>query len=202
MMTRKWNKGILCVFALAILCVAGGCDPQDEKALPSSSASSAAVSSGSASSSGSVAPAAKPREAKELTVKLYYPREDGSALVAVSRKVRIPDGADKYTAAVRSLMEGTKEKGQATIIPRQTKLRGIKVKDGVAKVDLSGDLTKHFVGGSTGEEMLVGSIVNTLTEFPEITSVQILIDGAAVESIAGHMDLTVPIKRMDGILPK
>ncbi len=201
-MTIKWKKGILCVFALAILCVAGGCDPQDEKALPSSSASSVAVSSGSLSSSGSVAPAVKSKEEKELTVKLYYPKEDGSALVTVSRKVKIPDGADKYTVVLRSLMKGTKEAGQTTIIPRQAKLRGIQVKDGVARVDFSGDLAKYFVGGSTGEEMLVGSIVNTLTEFPEVKSVQILIDGAAVESIAGHMDLTGPIKRMEGILAK
>ena len=137
-----------------------------------------------------------------MTVKVYYPNDEGERLVAVSRKVKLSDRADKYTAALKSLMEGTKEKGQSTIIPRQTKIRSVKVKDGVATVDFSGDILKHFVGGSTGEEMLVGSVVNTLTEFPEVTSVQILIDGKPVESLAGHMDLTVPIKRMESILPK
>ena len=205
-MPMKWKKSILCLSALAILCVAGGCDPQGEKALPSSSSSSSSssvASSSGVSSSGSVpAPVAKKEEAKELAVKLYYPKDDGSALVAVSRKVKISEGKDKYTAVIQSLMEGTKENGQTTIIPKRTKLRSVKMKDGVAYVDFSGDLTKHFVGGSTGEEMLVGSVVNTLTEFPEVKSVQILIDGETVESIAGHMDLTVPVKRMDGILPK
>ncbi|MBQ1915709.1 MAG: GerMN domain-containing protein [Selenomonadaceae bacterium] len=192
------------MFALAILLVAGGCDPQGEKQTPSSSSSSSSAvsSSGSSASSSSTSTVAKPVETKEMTVKVYYPNDEGERLVAVSRKVKLSDGADKYTAALKSLMEGTKEKGQSTIIPRQTKIRSVKVKDGVATVDFSGDILKHFVGGSTGEEMLVGSVVNTLTEFPEVTSVQILIDGKPVESLAGHMDLTVPIKRMESILPK
>ena len=201
----KLKKYILCMLALAILLVAGGCDPQGEKQTPSSSSSSSSAvsSSGSSVSSSSGASAdAKQVEAKELTVKVYYPNDVGERLVAVSRKVKLSVGTDKYTAAMKSLMQGTKEKGQSAIIPRQAKLRSVKVKDGVATVDFSGDILKHFVGGSTGEEMLVGSVVNTLTEFPEVTSVQILIDGNPVESLAGHMDLTVPIKRMESILPK
>ena len=67
-------------------------------------------------------------------------------------------------------------------------------------MDFSQDLVKHFVGGSTGEEMLVGSIVNTLTEFPEVKQVQILIEGSPVETIAGHMDLSVPLERMKDLL--
>lgn len=202
------RKYILCVMALAAMLVAGGCDPQGEKLDPGSSSSSQASSSSSISSSSvpssgsnTVAPPKK-SEKKELTVKVYYPNDDGSKLVAVSRKVTVTDGSDKYTAAIQSLMQGTKEKGQSTILPRQTKLRSVKLQDGVASVDFSGDFLKHFVGGSTGEEMLVGSVVNTLTEFPEVKAVQILIDGHSVETLAGHMDLTVPIKRMDAIVQK
>ena len=195
------KKYIFCVLALVTLLVAGGCDPQSGN-IPETVPSSSAVSSESSSPGSGVPAAPKPAEPRELTVRVYYPNDDGSRLVAVSRKVKPEGGTDKYTAVMRSLMLGTKEKGQSTIIPRQTKLRSVKVQGGVAKVDLSGDLVKHFVGGSTGEEMLVGSIVNTLTEFPEVKSVQILIDGNPVESLAGHMDLTMPLKRMESILPK
>ena len=61
-------------------------------------------------------------------------------------------------------------------------------------------LQKNFVGGSTGEEMLVGSVVNTLTEFPEIQKVQILVDGQEVETLSGHMDLSQPLPRMTELL--
>lgn len=200
---KKFFWGMM---VFAALLVAGGCDPQGEKAGPapsaSSSPSSAAASSGSSASSGAAAPAPKAEKKKELVMKLYYPNEDGMRLVAVSRKVEVPDEAGKYAAALQSLMQGTKERGTSMIIPRQAKLKSVKLQDGVAVVDFSGDLGKHFVGGSTGEEMLVGSVVNTLTEFPEVKSVRILIDGQTVETLAGHMDLSVPIQRMESILPK
>ena len=130
---------------------------------------------------------------------VYYARSDGTGLVAVSRTVNT-EKDDKYTAALKSLLTGTKEKGQTTVIPKKAKLRSVTVKDGVATVDFSKELQQNFSGGSTGEEMLVGSIVNTLTDFPEVEKVRILIDGAPVETLSGHMDLSEPISRMTELL--
>lgn len=141
----------------------------------------------------------KQEKVQEYSIKAYYPNEDGTKLLAVKRKIKALD-KDKYAEAVKSLMQGTKEKGRAAIIPKQAKLRSVKLEGGIAKVDFSQDLVKHFVGGSTGEEMLVGSIVNTLTEFPEVKQVQILVEGKAVETLAGHMDLSAPISRMKDLL--
>ena len=132
---------------------------------------------------------------KERQVNVYYPRNDGTGLVAVSRTVH-----DKYTAAMKSLLTGTKEKGQTNVFPKKAKLLGVTVKDGVATVDFSKELQLNFSGGSTGEEMLIGSIVNTLTDFPEIQKVRILIDGASVETLSGHMDLSDPLPRMTELL--
>ena len=114
-------------------------------------------------------------------------------LIADKRTVTL-DGQEKYTAAMESLLEGTKEKGQTNIIPKQTKLRSVKVENGTATVDFTGDLRKDF------ETMLVGSVVDTLTEFPEVKKVQILIDGKKVESLSGHMDLSQPMGRMADLL--
>lgn len=136
---------------------------------------------------------------KERQVNVYYPRNDGTGLVAVSRTVHT-DKDDKYTAAMKSLLTGTKEKGQTNVFPKKAKLLGVTVKDGVATVDFSKELQLNFSGGSTGEEMLIGSIVNTLTDFPEIQKVRILIDGASVETLSGHMDLSDPLPRMTELL--
>ena len=107
---------------------------------------------------------------------------------------------DKYKAAIEELLKGTDKKGTISIIPKRTKLKGVSLKGSKLTVDFSGDMVKYFVGGSTGEELMVGSIVNTLTEFNEVKSVKILIDGREVETIAGHMDLTMPIERIKSIL--
>ena len=136
---------------------------------------------------------------KETQVNVYYPRNDGTGLIAVSRKVNT-EKDDKYTAAMKSLLTGTKEKDQTNVIPKKAKLRSVTVKDGIATVDFSKELEQNFSGGSTGEEMLIGSIVNTLTDFPEVQKVQILIEGASVETLSGHMDLSEPLTRMTELL--
>ena len=136
---------------------------------------------------------------KERKVNVYYAKSDGMGLVAVSRTVNT-EKDDVYTAALKSLMTGTKEKNQTNVIPKKAKLRSVTVKDGVATVDFSKALQQNFSGGSTGEEMLIGSIVNTLTDFPEVQKVRILIDGAPVETLSGHMDLSEPLPRMTELL--
>lgn len=135
--------------------------------------------------------------AQTMFINVYFPNEDGTKLIAVKKKI---ETTDKYTAAMQALMEGTGDKKEVSIIPKDAKLKSVKVKDGIAKVDFSKELVKKFTGGSTGELMLVGSIVDTLTEFPEVKAVQILVEGKSVETIAGHMDTSEPLKRMTEFL--
>lgn len=151
-----------------------------------------------ASSSNKEAQAPEKKVESTLSVTLYYPDDSGMKIIAVKRDVK--PSPDKYTAVMKSLMSGTDKKGTVDIIPKTAKLRSVKVKDGVAKVDFSRELIKDFNGGSTGEEMLVGSIVDTLTEFSEVKKVQILVEGKAVDTIAGHMDTEKPLSRMTGLL--
>ena len=49
--------------------------------------------------------------------------------------------------------------------------------------------------GSYGEMMLCYAITNTLTEFPEIKRVQILIEGKKAITLSGHMDIEDPLTR-------
>jgi len=133
------------------------------------------------------------------TIKVYFPNDDGTKLIAESKKIK-SSGADQYTEIMNALLEGSKDKKVVAIIPAGTKLRSVKVDKGIAYVDFSQEFIKKFNGGSTGELMLVGSIVDTLTEYPEIKAVQILVEGKKVETISGHMDTSEPIKRMKDLL--
>ncbi|MBP2633550.1 MAG: Lipoprotein LpqB, GerMN domain protein [Firmicutes bacterium] len=135
---------------------------------------------------------------KSDTLKVYYANEDGTKLVSEVNIKKVP-GEDKYMTVMKKLIAGTNEKGAVSMIPKGTKLRGIKVEKNIAYVDFSKELVKKFNGGSDGEIMLVGTIVNTLTEFPEIKAVQILVEGKQVDTIAGHMDTSEPFKRFNNI---
>lgn len=188
----------LAIFALALLAGCGSGTTGKGTPDGSSSASVQSESAPQAASSSSSSSNAE-KKSQKLTIKVYYPDEQGMKLIANKRTVTL-DQQEKYTAAMESLLEGTTQKGQTNIIPKQAKLRSVKVENGTATVDFTGDLRKDFVGGSTGETMLVGSIVDTLTEFPEVKKVQILIDGKKVESLGGHMDLSQPLTRMTDLL--
>ena len=147
-------------------------------------------------------PAKDENTLKETKLTLYFPDVQGIKLLKTVKSVKIDtkETSGKYKAALECLIEGTSEKGQTAIIPKKARLNGVKFADGNCLVDFSGEIVRNFVGGSTGEEMLVGSVVNTLTEFPEVKTVQILVDGEAIESLSGHMDLSKPLKRMDNLL--
>lgn len=188
-------KSIL-VLALTLLCamVLAGCDEQKQ----GEAGSKTVVSSSSSSSSSTSSSSQSGSKAQLVNIKVYYPDENATGLVAVEKSIKDTD--NKYQAAVEALMAGTEKKGLANVFPKKAKLLQVTVSGKVAKVNFSRELQKNFVGGSTGEEMLVGSVVNTLTEFPEIQKVQILVDGQEVETLSGHMDLSQPLPRMTELL--
>ena len=192
----KIMKSMLALLMLLTLLLAVGCDADDKsKGADTSAADKPAVTD--KKDAGAKNGSAKPAE--KIGIKVYYPDDNGMKLVAETRTVETTQDG-KYKVAMESLLSGTKAKGVVTIIPKKAKLKSVAVKDGIATVDFSEDLVKNFAGGSTGEEMLVGSIVNTLTEFPEVKSVQILLEGKKVDSLAGHLDTSKPLKRMTELL--
>lgn len=142
-------------------------------------------------------PKDKKEQGKEMKIKVYYPDESGLRLVAVNREVEV---GDKYEAAVKAVMTPPIEKNLSKVVNNNKSLISVKVNDGEAVVNLNSSIKLGFSGGSTGEEFLIGSIVNTLTEFSEVKTVKFLIDGKDVETLSGHMDLSEPIKRMDNLL--
>ena len=211
-------KKILIPAMLALLLLTAGCDkPSGENTPPDNPAQTKPVTAPGknsetlkpdqpAPSSGTETPAVKPEEkslkekenpAQSMNVKVYYPDDSGMKLVEVEREIIIDDSTDKYTAAVETLLEEPGEENLTKIFPKNAAIKSVTVKDGLAIVDFDGGFLKNFVGGSTGEEFLIGSVVDTLTNFPEVKQVKFLVDGAEIETLSGHMDLSTPLERMD-----
>ena len=136
---------------------------------------------------------------QSMNIKIYYPDDTATHLVEVERKIYVGDN-DKYTAAVDALREEPNVANLTKILPDNAPIRSVTVQDGLAIVDFDGKILKGFVGGSTGEEFLIGSIVDTLTNFPEIERVKFLVDGQDVETLSGHMDLSTPLERMSDLI--
>lgn len=113
------------------------------------------------------------------------------------------NGKPVYENALRTLVEvKPHDNTLENVFPQGTKLLGLTVTaGGLAEVNLSGEIN-NLGGGSLREMMLTGSVANTLTEFPEIKKVKILVEGKSVETLKGHMDLSDPLERDTSIIKK
>ncbi len=138
----------------------------------------------------------KPETQREVTV--YFPNKTGDKLLPAKRKIK---GEAPVEEIVSLILEGPDDAeradGMVRPFPKGVKLLGVAVKDKIARVDFSVELTKEFQGGSTGEIMLASSLVNTLTECPEIEKVQILVEGKRIESLSGHLDFSEPMEEFE-----
>ena len=115
-------KSIL-VLALTLLCamVLAGCDEQKQ----GEAGSKTVLSSSSGSSSSSSSSSQSGSKAQLVNIKVYYPDENATGLVAVEKSIKDTD--NKYQAAVEALMAGTEKKGLANVFPKKAKLLQVTV---------------------------------------------------------------------------
>ena len=133
---------------------------------------------------------------KEVT--LYYGSPDATDLVAESRRVEISDQiSDNIRTLIEELISGPRGDGIATL-PSSTRLRAVFVRQGIAYLDFSRELVKDFSGGTAAEQILVGSLVQTVTSnFPEIEGIRILIEGEEATTIGGHLYISNILRPKD-----
>jgi spore germination protein GerM len=142
-----------------------------------------------------VAPAPAPADTRRIHATLFYVSDDGTELMPANREV--PLGATPADQA-RKIVEAQIQPppaGLTSAIPAGTSLKAVYLTPtGVAFVDLSHDIVAGHTGGSLDETLTVFAIVDALTvNLPDISAVQILIDGQEVDTIAGHVDLRHPL---------
>lgn len=117
--------------------------------------------------------------------------------------IRTPEGSDDLKeAALAELIRGPDPGGPLSpILPQETEVLSLQVDDeGLATVDFS-DHIREYASGSTGETLVIAGIVHTLTEFPDVNRVQILVEGEIGVSLGGHFTLEEPIERMPDLIP-
>ena len=113
----------------------------------------------------------------ELLCTLYFLNEDGSRLIPVTRSVTVQGGESRAQAALGALLLGPQEGEDGVSWPDLDTARGerlLEVSCGVATVNLPARLR------TLSQEMLYAvrmAIANTLTEFSEISYVNVLIGG-------------------------
>lgn len=191
-------KKIIClclVFAGAILLA--GCDANTNK-----SDKEAAPQSPSANQQEGVKGGASTQKAvsneKASTMLITVYQADKEALRLIPESHVVPFDNHPAETAVRLLIAGSTHAEHISAVPAGTEVLGITIQAHIAYVNFNDKLTK--VSGSTSELLLVGAIVNTLTQFPEIQKVQILVNSKKIDTLSGHLDISEPVGRMEQLV--
>lgn len=189
-MERVTKTFLAALWILAVLMIAG-CDqkPQQPAATPNDGATTVAQPS---------KPSDKP-EAGERTYVLY--RADAKADKLVAEQVKRSDSAAPEKRALELLLtEPVADQKLFSVMPKDVRLLDLTIRDKVAYADFSKELKTNALGGAAYEILLVNGVVNTLTEFNTIERVQFLVNGRAITTINGHLDLTDPISRDESMI--
>ena len=129
----------------------------------------------------------------ETTLTLYYANKEGTQLVKETRTVHHSTNVSLEKLIMEQLIEGPRKSGSSATIPATTKLISVTVVDGVCYVNL-GDTFKNQ-NAEINEEIVLYSIVNSLTESQGVSKVQISINGSTDGKLRYSYDLSKMYER-------
>jgi len=132
---------------------------------------------------------------RKIKARLFYVSEDGTRLTGVEREVVYGDGPAAQAQLIINAQLAPVAAPLVSAIPPGTTLRAFYLSaKGEAYVDLSRDVVTAHTGGSRDELLTIYTLVNALTSnLPAVTSVQVLVNGKEVDTLAGHVDLRRPL---------
>ncbi|MGF0031761.1 GerMN domain-containing protein [Bariatricus sp. SGI.154] len=126
-------------------------------------------------------------------LKLYFANEKGDKLVQENVSIRYNSNMSMEKLIVEQLIKGPTIEGNKPVIPPETKILGISVKDGVCYVNLDeGFLNNTYM---IDPKITVYAIVNSIVDGGSYSQVQILVGGESNIQYMGSVDLNKPLSR-------
>ncbi|MDR0720384.1 MAG: GerMN domain-containing protein [Treponema sp.] len=146
------------------------------------------------------APAKPPAETPALRDRtLYFTRVDSDGVILREKALRkFPVSDTPMVDALRALISGPspaeKNSGLLSLIPEKTKILQATVRGSTAYISFSEDF-QFNVYGVEGYAASLRQIVWTVTEFPNVADVQILIEGRRVDYLGEGIWIGSPVSR-------
>lgn len=132
---------------------------------------------------------------RQTMITLYFKEKETGKITPEARKIDANLLAkDPYLYLLTELVNGPKNERLEKLIPDGTKVNKIELKGSVLWIDFSKEFVQNVKEGD--EEKVIESIVNTLTELNEISSVKILIEGEEGKGfLNGDINFNSPFER-------
>ena len=123
----------------------------------------------------------------ETTLTLYFANADGTGLEKEMRNVHCSSNISMEKLIMEQLIEGPKSSSRLGTIPSGTTLISVTQVDGVCYVNLSESFRTQ--SATVPEEITLYSIVNSLSELPGVTRVQLAINGSTEGYVRYNFEL-------------
>ena len=117
---------------------------------------------------------------EEVTLTLYFANSTGDQLIKVNRTMRYNTNISLEKLVVEQLVYGpVEQKGNSKVayptLNSGTKIIGVNIKDGICYVNLNN--TFLTLNNNVTADVVIYSLVNSLTELPGVLKVQLAVDG-------------------------
>lgn len=137
---------------------------------------------------------------KIVNLNLYFANKNGDKLTTQSTVIEYNANVAVEKVVVEQLILGPTEKNCYATIPKDTKVMSVTTKDGVCYVNLDTGFTAQ--GYDVLGTVTIYSIVNSLTDLPGITSVQILVNGETNLNYKDNISLETTFQKNPEIIEK
>ncbi|MBF0541838.1 MAG: GerMN domain-containing protein [Nitrospirae bacterium] len=126
---------------------------------------------------------------------IYFPDDMKLGVHKVEIK-RIFDSLELGKASVREFFSYYTSLN-STVLSGNVEILGIYYgADNMLYINLSRDLIRNFHGDAVDEYMFLRSLYMTVSSHIEVTDIKLLVDSHEISSLAGHYDLSHPLKHL------
>ena len=126
-------------------------------------------------------------------LKLYFAGENGDCLEPETVSLRYNSSTSIEKLVVEQLIKGPEKEGMLAVIPPETRVLGVSVREHICYVNFDQELLNGAPGVTP--EATVYAIVNSLTESGNVSQVQISVNGESDIQYMNRIDLGKPLTR-------
>ena len=130
----------------------------------------------------------------QTTVKLYFSDLQGRYLVEEARMRVFSSEEAIPTYIVNQILEGPEERTSRAVFPEGVSLLSTTVGNGLCTVNFAPSIRTHVPKTHKEARLAIFSVVNSLTELPQVERVRFLVAGSPIESYGG-VDLSQELYR-------
>lgn len=128
---------------------------------------------------------------KSQEINVYYADDQLLQLEQRKKEITFEDEPEKYSKTYASLQSSD----QMELIPLWKNIDLLSATFNQGKLILDVNIPDEARLGSGGELLAIDALKKTFFQFDEVTSIELLVDGNATESIMGHVELENPLTR-------